>query len=182
MNELAMDIRSVDVVERVMVGVVAPYDEVSYLVPDPGGERISRGAFKKSISERASQIPLYRNHDHSTQLGRSKSFEDTDTGLVGVFTINEGPKGDDFLEDLRNGYLGGLSVGFMTLGQPSRGDDGVREVREAKLLEVSAVGMPAYESAALMAVRNARPVVEDLMTPFRNRPDVNLEPIPRPWG
>ena len=38
-----------DDAERRIVGVVAPYDETTYLVPDPGGERIMRGAFKRSI-------------------------------------------------------------------------------------------------------------------------------------
>ena len=47
MTELAMEIRAVDVDERTIAGVVAPYDEISYLTPDPAGERIIRGAFRK---------------------------------------------------------------------------------------------------------------------------------------
>ena len=48
-DQLAMEIRSVDDAERRIVGVVAPYDETTYLVPDPGGERIMRGALQGSI-------------------------------------------------------------------------------------------------------------------------------------
>ena len=48
-DQLAMEIRSVDTAERTLVGVVAPYDQTTYLVADPGGERIMRGAFNESI-------------------------------------------------------------------------------------------------------------------------------------
>ena len=68
---LAMEIRSVDLEERTLVGVVAPYDEVSYLVPDPGGERIMRGAFAKSIRQRSDKIPLHDNHGTDRRLGIS---------------------------------------------------------------------------------------------------------------
>ena len=176
---LAMEIRTVDPEERTLVGVVAPYDEVSYLVPDPGGERIMRGAFAKSIRQRADKIPLHDNHGTVRRLGLSRTFDDGTDGLVGLFGINEGPRGDEALEELRHGYFGGLSVGFQPL-VVTRGDDGVREIREAKLMEVSLVGMPAYEGAGIVAVRNAQDL-DDLLAPFRNPPAVNLEPIRPLW-
>ena len=179
-SQLPMEIRSMNVDDRALVGVVAPYDETSYLVPDPRGERIRRGAFRKSLQERASKILLFRNHDHSRSMGRSKSFEDTDDGLVGTFSIHAGTAGDDFIEEVRNGYLSGLSVGFLVLDREVHRDgDGAREIREAKLLEVSAVGMPAYESAGMLARDATNPT--DWLAPFLNRPDVNLSPIARPW-
>lgn len=173
---LDMEIRSVEVAERLLVGVVAPYDQTSYLVADPAGERIVRGAFRKSISQRADKIPLHDNHGTTRRMGISRSFDDGDDGLVGTFAIYEGAKGDALLEDLRHGYLGGMSVGFQPL-QVTRGVDGAREVREAKLIEVSVVGHPAYEGAGLLAVRGAAQVA-DLFPP---RPEVNLEPIPWRW-
>jgi uncharacterized protein len=176
MDELAMELRSVDVDERQVIGVIAPYDEVTYLSPDPNGERILRGAFKKSISQRATKVPLYRNHDHEHAMGYSRRFTDGPDGLVATFGINAGDKGDAFLEDLRNGYMAGLSAGFTVLGA-NRGADGVRQIREAKLIECSAVGLPAYEGAALLSVRNAQDL-DELLAPFRNRPEVNLAPVP----
>ena len=179
-DQLAMEIRSVDTSERMLVGVVAPYDQTTYLVADPGGERIARGAFAKSIRQRADKVPLHDNHGTQRRLGVSKSFEDGDDGLVGTFSIIAGRLGDDLLDDLRNGALGGMSVGFQPL-VTTRGDDGAREVREAKLVEVSVVGHPAYDGAGILAVRRAQLVQEDLMAPFLNPPVVNLEPIPRIW-
>ena len=176
MNNLAMEIRSVEVSERTLVGVVAPYDETSYLTADPAGERIKRGAFKRSIDNRADKIPLHDNHGTMRRMGISRAFDDGDDGLVGTFTVYEGDRGDALLDDLRHGYLGGMSVGFQPI-QVTRGADGAREVREAKLIEVSVVGHPAYEGAGLLAVRSAVPAT-DLFPP---RPEVNLEPIPWRW-
>ena len=113
-------------------------------------------------------------------MGVSRSFEDGDAGLVGTFAIVEGDKGDALLEDLRHGLLGGMSVGFQPL-VATRGDDGAREIREAKLVEVSVVGHPAYDGAGILAVRRAQLIQEDLLAPFLNPPVVNLEPIPRLW-
>jgi HK97 family phage prohead protease len=175
MDQLGMELRAVDVEERTVLGVVAPYDEVSYLVPDPAGERVLRGAFKKSIAQRAQKIPLCRNHDHSAAMGRSRRFEDGPDGLVATFKVNAGAQGDAFLEDLHNGYYQGLSAGFQVL-TATRGQDGVRQIADAKLVEVSAVAIPAYQGAGILAVRNAQNM-DDLLAPFRNRPDVNLAPV-----
>lgn len=170
--ELPMEIRAVT--ERIMVGVVAPYDEITYLSPDPNGERIMRGAFKRSIAHHAQRgIPLLRNHQLDRVMGRSVKFTETPEGLIGEFKINDGDDGDRLLEDISHGYLAGLSVGFQPL-ERTRGTDGVREVRQARLHEVSAIGVPAYEGAAMLAVRAARPVAWT-MPP---RPEVNLDPLP----
>lgn len=176
MDMLGMELRDVVESERLVVGVVAPYDEVTFLSPDPNGERILRGAFKKSIAQRGGKIPLCRAHDHGRKLGTSRRFTDDAAGLVGEFVINPGDSGDELLEDVRNGYLDSLSVGFQPL-VVGRGADGVREVKEARLHEVSMVAIPAYAGAAVLSVRNAQDL-EALLAPFQNRPDVNLAPIP----
>lgn len=180
-HELLMEVCGVDHDGRTVVGVVAPYDEVTYLVPDPGGERIKRGAFAKSIRQRGDKVPLFREHDHTRQLGQSVTFAEEPRGLVGTFQVGASPAGDALLEDFGHGYVRKFSVGFKAFNAPL-GDDGVREVREAQLVEVSAVGLPAYEGAGLLAVRSAQDL-DALLAPFRvPRPDVNLSPIPPVWG
>lgn len=180
MDTLAMELRSVRPEERLVIGVVAPYDELSYLTPDPAGERIKRGAFTKTIAQRGDKIPLLRNHDLSSRMGISRSFTETPEGLLGEFVVNPGDAGDALLEDARNGYLGAMSAGFLPLGHTRRGDDGAREVAEAKLVEVSLVAIPAYEGSGMLAVRSAQDL-DAMLAPFRARPDVNLDPLP-PFG
>jgi HK97 family phage prohead protease len=174
-----MELRRVEQSERLLVGLVVPYDEVTYLVPNPDGERIRRGAFSRSIKHREAKVPLLRAHDPGLVMGRSRRFTETDEGLLGEFVVNDGARGDDLLEDARTGYLDGMSVGFSAV-RTERGEDGVREVHEARLVEVSMVGVPAYEGAALMAVRNAQSL-DDLLAPFANRPTVDLTPIAPLW-
>lgn len=176
---LAMELRNVAAESRTIVGVVVPYDEVSYLTPGGEGERVRRGAFRRSLDHRGDRIPLLRNHARDRTLGRSQSFTETDDGLVGAFVVNDGPHGDELLDDVRHGYLEGMSVGFQAV-RVERAPDGVREVREARLVEVSMVGIPAYEGAAMLAVRSAE-TLSDLLAPFTNRPAVNLAPIPPVW-
>lgn len=172
-----MELRSVDEPRRLVIGTVAPYDETTYMVADPGGERIRRGAFRRSIAHRGDKVPLFRNHDRALRMGVSQRFEETRDGLLGEFRVNEGDAGDALLEECRNGYFGGLSAGFFPLDR-ERAADGANEVTEGKLVEVSVVGHPAYEGAGMLAVRNAQDL-DALLAPFRApRPEVNLAPLP----
>lgn len=180
MHELAMAIRSVNPDTRTVVGVAIPYGEVSLLAGDPAGERFVAGAFTRSIEHRADRIPLLDNHARDRVMGYSTGFDDGDRELVGEWVVNQGDTGDAYLDNLRHGYYAGMSVGFLPI-RVGRGDDGVKEIREAKLVEVSTVGIPAYEGAALLAVRDAQDL-DALLAPFRMRPAVNLDPIPPlPW-
>lgn len=176
MEPLAMELREVNESQRLVIGVITPYDEISYLTPDPNGERIRRGAFGRSISHRSAKVPLLRAHDRSTRFGMSRSFTDDASGLIGEFAVNHGDRGDQLLEECRDGYLGAMSAGWLPL-DARRAADGVREITEAKLVEVSLVAVPAYEGAQLIATRNAQDL-DAMLAPFRCRPDVNLDPIP----
>src|SRR4051812_3243349 len=98
MNELAMEIRRAEVSERTIVGRAAPYDEVSYLTPDPAGERVLRGAFSRTLRGRETKVPLLRNHTLDLVLGRSTSFDATSSGLVGTFRVYDGGPGDQLLD------------------------------------------------------------------------------------
>lgn len=171
--QLNMELRDVRASERVVVGVCAPYDETTYLVPDPLGERVKRGAFARSIAHVGGKVPLLRAHDAGARMGTSRAFREDPDGLLGEFTVNDGRLGDELLEDCRDGYLAALSCGFRPI-RSERAQDGVREVLEAALVEVSLVGVPAYAGAALVEVRVAQPVAFT----FPPRPDVNLAPIP----
>ena len=177
MGSLTMQLRSVDDDQRTAVAFVAPYDQVSYLVPDPAGERMMRGAFARSIQHRGDKVPLLRGHGQDRKVGTSSRFVEETAGLVGEFRIVTGPHGDELLEDFSHGCLDSFSVGFQPL-KVTVGRDGVKEIREARLVEVSVVAVPAYEGAGLLAVRQAQDL-DVLLAPFRTAPpEVNLSPLP----
>lgn len=174
-----MDLRTVDDSQRLIIGIAVPYDETTYRVP--GGERVIRGAFKRSIQHKGGKIPLACAHDPTMVMGYSQEWEETAEGLQGTFRVNDGDKGSQVLEDVRNGYYPSMSVGFeATRTGVVRATDGVREVREAKLVEVSLCGIPAYDGAAVLAVRNAATAqdLDSLLAPFQNIPKWDLDPLP----
>jgi HK97 family phage prohead protease len=176
---LPMELRRVDAEARSITGVVAPYDEVTYLVSNPGGERIKRSAFNRSITQRGTRIPLCVNHDHSHAVGMSTRWEETTEGLEGTFEFRNSTRADEVLADVKEGYLTGLSVGFLPV-DTARASDGVMEVREARLFEVSLVLIGAYDSARVLAARQAEGL-SALLTPFQNPPALPVPFIP-PWA
>jgi len=176
-----MEIRDVTVARREIVGRVAPYDETSYLTGDPRGERLRRGCFATSIRQRGDRIPLCVGHNHGEPaVGMSRQWSEDD-GLVGLFEVRANERGDKVLEDVRDGYLPALSVGFAPIpSRARRGRDGALEITEAVLKEVSLVVVGAYDGAQVLAVRSAQDL-DTLLAPFANPPRVDLTPFPTPW-
>jgi Escherichia/Staphylococcus phage prohead protease len=173
MEHLGMEVRSFDQEQRLIMGIAVPYDETTYRVP--GGERVKRGAFRQTVQQRGHKIPLLVQHAGKV-MGYSTSFAEGSDGLEGTFKVNPGTLGDQVLEEVRDGYLPSMSVGFMpTRNGVIRASDGVSEVVDAKLVEVSLVGVPAYEGAAVLAVRSAQDL-DALMAPFQNLPQWDLAP------
>jgi HK97 family phage prohead protease len=179
---LAMEIRAVNPEERTLIGRCVPYDETSYLVPDPRGERILRGAFTKSIEKKrlaAARVFLYRNHDRDHAVGHAVDFVDALDGLLGTFEIRSSTLGDEVLAEVRDGYLPSMSAGFRTVRE-RRGKDGVREIVEAALVEVSLLSTPAYDGARVLELRQAADRGA-LLAGFGPRPEIDLTPIPQLW-
>ena len=180
MSYIGMEFRGADVSKREIVGVVAPYDETTHLVKDPGGEVLARGAFSKSITDRPTTIPLFINHDHGAILGFSSSWDDGPTELAAVFRVRSGAAGDTILQDAAEGLWPGMSIDFAPV-QSKRRSDGVVVVREAKLLGVSLVTIPAYEGAKVLATRAAEVKRVDVAAMFGPAPIVDLSPLPPFW-
>ena len=182
---LDMEIRDVTEARREIVGVVAPYNETSYLTGDPRGERLVRGCFRASIAQRGAKIPLCVGHNHGAErgaVGMSTRWEESD-GLLGVFAVRPDELGDNVLADVSAGYLPAMSVGFAPIpSRTRRAPDGALEHTEAALKEVSLVVVGAYDGARVLAVRSAQSL-DDLLAPFRNPPVVDLSPLPvYTWG
>jgi HK97 family phage prohead protease len=179
---LDMEIRDVTEARREIVGVVAPYDETTYLTGDPRGERLIRGCFAESIRRKGDRIPLCIGHNHGrAAVGLSRSWREDGDGLVGVFAVRADPEGDKALGDVRDGYLPALSVGFAPIpARTRRAADGALEHTEAALKEVSLVVVGAYDGARVLAVRSAQDL-DALLAPFANPPAVDLSPFPTPW-
>jgi HK97 family phage prohead protease len=71
---------------------------------------------------------------------------------------SESALGDETLNDVREGYLPAMSVGFRPV-QTRRGTGGVTEVVEAQLVEVSLLPIGAYDGARVLALRSMHNVM-----------------------
>ena len=136
-HELVMEIRAVHEAERVIVGVVAPYDETTYLTGDPGGERIRRGAFTGRSSIAAPRSPLLRNHDRVPQAGHLADVFRGARRAGRQFVVNPATPATRSWRTAGTATSMRCRVGFVPV-RSERGATGA-EMLEAKLGEVSLV-------------------------------------------
>ena len=177
-DHLFLDTRDVTITGRNVIGRCVPYNETSYLVPSPKGERIRRQAFAESIAQRGTNVFLNLEHDETRTVAKAVRWDDDDDGLVGEFHLRSGELQDRTLEELADGWWPYMSVAFRPLRE-TRGGDGAVEVVTAKLAHVALVKCPAYDGAEVLAVRNASPT--SLLEGLGPRPDIDLTPLPRFW-
>jgi HK97 family phage prohead protease len=148
---------------RTVVGLAAPFG-VTTRIGDPMygfDETIRRGAFARSIRERGDKIKFLAMHNYEAlPIGRATLLREDPAGLYGEFRVSKTQAGDEVLELIRDGSLDGLSIGFFPLESGSKWSanrDAV-ELTEVKLIEVSAVTFPAFETALISGVRSASTV------------------------
>lgn len=139
---------------------------------DSYGTAFAPGAFKKTLRERGSSIPVLFQHNPDWQIGVPDGLREDQRGLAtDVRLFDDGGTtvgtGSVALAQLRQGARFGMSFGFTTLsdraarssddldlGQmPELAPADVRVITEVKLWEVSLVTFPANEQAALTGVR-----------------------------
>lgn len=142
---------------RTIAGIAVPFDQPTEIHDATGSfrEEFVRGAFDRTIRERAGRVKLLAQHDaKSFPIGRASLLREDARGLYSEFVVSKTARGDEALELVRDGTLDGLSVGFAAV-RDTWTRDHVRQVLEAKLYEVSVVPWPAYDGARISAVRSA---------------------------
>lgn len=122
-----------------------------------------KGAFKKTISERGDRIKVLWNHNSDEPIGKIVEIHEDKKGLFVKALLTEGvAKANDVYRNLLAGVINTLSFGFIPL-QKKTTKDGVLEITEVKLFEVSPVTFEANETAVITDVRNDSEPVDDKM-------------------
>jgi HK97 family phage prohead protease len=172
----AVELRIPDTSERIVEGIVVPWQETSFLTPNPKGERFMPGSLDRTTRERPAGTPLFRNHDHNVKVGKALGWRaDDSAGCWGQFEIFPTDAGDAVLEEVRVGALDAFSAGFRPINT-RRHRDGAIEVLEAALHEVSLVPLAAYEGARVLAMRTPWAAPGRSVLPAA--PEVDLSPLP----
>ena len=143
---------------RTVVGIAVPFDEPTEIRDTYGAytEVFRRGAFAKTIRERAQAIKFLVNHDAMQRLpiGAATLLREDAAGLYAEFRVSATRDGDEALTLIEDGVLDGLSVGFTPVKGGDRRKGNLVERIEVKLREVSAVAFQAYPGAKVLAVRS----------------------------
>lgn len=132
-------------------GYAAIWDSPSE--PLPFTERIQRGAFNRSIRSR-NDIKMLWNHDSGEILGSTRAgsltLTEDDKGLRVSAELPNTTRGRDVAELLRRGDVDSMSFGFTVPkgGDEWSADGSERTLKSVRLLEVSVVPWPAYQSTA----------------------------------
>lgn len=123
-------------------------------------EKVSRGAFKKTIKE--GDIRALWNHDPSIVLGRNKAgtltLSEDDKGLLSDITLPDTQWGRDAWTSVKRGDVSQMSILFAAIRAEwtypktnNREDLPKRDIKEARLFEVSPVTFPAFEDTSVSA-------------------------------
>lgn len=163
---------------RTVTAYAAVFDTPAEISDQDGhyNERISAGAFDKSLSERGTRYGVFYNHAAtlygtpsergSVPLGTPLEVRADTKGLLTITRYNRTPLADEVLEAIRNGDITAQSFsGRMIQSKPSkpgrapyrpgRGGELVTVVRsEIALREYGPTPMPAFEGAAILGVRS----------------------------
>src|SRR5437667_12845201 len=125
---------------------------------DLQGDRILPGAFTKSLQENGNEVPLLWHHKDAIGVA---NLTDTPEGLmVSGKLVLAVEKAREAYALLKARAVRGLSIGYS--GLKSRyASDGVRELLEVRLAEMSLTPVPANPLAAVTAVKSAEPDIRE---------------------
>jgi HK97 family phage prohead protease len=133
----------------VIEGLGSHFDNV-----DSGGDVIRAGAFTETIGAKLPKM-LWQ-HDPAEVIGKWDATREVDDGLhlSGRLALKT-QRGLEAFELAKMGAIDGLSIGFTI---PSGGatllDNGIREIKQIDLWEVSVVTFPMNELARVTAVKS----------------------------
>ena len=131
---------------RTITGLAVPWDVVANLSNDVGPVKFLKG----SISVDGPMPKLLEYHDDTRVIGRVTERVASDEGLMFSATLSKTRAADDAMALLADGSISAVSIGAVPL--KFKRVNGVMEVSEARMIELSLVSFPAYADAEIQSV------------------------------
>ena len=117
--------------------------------PDSGGDVIRPGAFASGL-EVVREVPLLWQHKAGAVIGRVEHLSEDKRGLRVIASLGGGEEARRAARLLETKRLDGLSFGYRVRKAGKK--DGLRELVELDLVEVSLVANPMQPKARVHAV------------------------------
>jgi len=153
-KSVALKEASVDMDSRTFQGYAATWDL------DQVGDVIHPGAFAKSIREAFPAKRIKVLWQHRDPIGMPTEMREDEKGLWVKARVSKTALGDEALELMRDEVVDRMSIGFMIpAGKADVDGDGIRHIKEVKLLEFSPVTFPANENAVITGVKQITEVL-----------------------
>lgn len=149
LKSLTFESKAVNTEKRTFEGYASTFDL------DQGGDLITKGAFTKTLQEAGSRVKvLWQHHE---PIGRPLEMEEDEKGLFVKAKISKTRLGDEALELMKDRVIDRMSIGYrIPEGKSEYNSDGIRVIRELKLLEFSLVTFPMNEAAIITDVKRMR--------------------------
>lgn len=177
----AVELRAADDNEgRLLSGYAAVFNADTEINSWEGNfvERLSPGAFRKTLRERGDQVKILFNHGMDPQigdkpLGKPQALREDKTGLYVEVPLSRTSYNDDLIALLNDKAIDGMSFRFSVVKdewvQPTRkGQLPQRTITEARLFELGPVTFPAY-AASTAGVRSRETFAEWIALPEDKR-------------
>lgn len=148
-KSMGCSIKSFDDEKNIIEGYASTFGGA----PDSYGDVVAKGAFAKTIRERGDRIKFLFGHSWDSILGKVTDIYEDDHGLYFKAKISETEKGKEIMQLIKDGVIDRLSIGYGTV-KSDYDTAGTRTLREVKLYEISAVGIPANDNAMITGAKN----------------------------
>lgn len=106
---------------------------------DSDGDIMEKGAFKKTISENASRIKHFKNHDPHIAVGKILELHEDEKGAFAVSQMSKSTIGKDTLIEYQEGIITEHSHGFQTIRDSYSNEKEANIISEVRLWEVSSL-------------------------------------------
>jgi HK97 family phage major capsid protein len=133
--KFSTDIIAANSSKRELTGVIVPFNKI-------GHTNMGDVVFNQGSLTIGDGIKLFTEHDMTRPIGKLKSYEETNEGIVGTFRVARTNAGDDALAEAQEGLRTGFSIGAMIDDYVTKGEQVI--VNAATLKEVSHVTFPAF--------------------------------------
>lgn len=114
------------------------------------------GAFSRSLRERDGEVKLLWQHKMDEPIGVITTLREDAVGLYieGYLLIERVARAKEAFHLLQQGVVKGLSIGYSPVRYRFDPDNGIRQLQEVELWEVSFVTFPANEAAYVAPIKH----------------------------
>jgi HK97 family phage prohead protease len=143
-------------------GIWECYASTFKSAPDPYGDVVERGCFKKTLKENISRIKNLWNHNPNEPIGRPIYAEEDSKGLFSRNKLSLGvQKARETRELIKDGVINEVSIGYDTI--QSKLLSNLRHLTEVRLWDISPVTFAANEEATVLSMKGLSKELKDLL-------------------